>query len=393
MVESVDWMVPTRNRAETLREKIGQVPNIHFHPFFGSWNSQQIPISGKRFAGILKAFIKRLPFLSHRAFIAHRRNIDRCIESAASSLHSTHCWFHFVQGQTVPQLAIPISGLVHDQNFRHFPENFPKGKVGQFRGALESWLERSQMVSVLSEEGRQEINGVVPQPRARIEVIPNAVSPSFPPKPRKGSTEPCFLYPAAALSHKNHLLIFQAAKLLEGKNVEYKFVICGKGTGQFGLESPSSTNRGIEEARRCFQANKHIFGHRFDFRGECTLEELDALYSSSRAVVLPSKYEGFGLPLVEALARNTPVLCSRLVPFMEQVERYQAQEWVSFFDQGDPASLANLILKACYGYPENRENVFPVENFSVWTWGDVAQKYHEIFVALAGCPLTSSRAE
>ena len=82
----------------------------------------------------------------------------------------------------------------------------------------------------------------------------------------------------------------------------------------------------LAQKRRAFyDANRNYLNEFVEAIGHCK-RVLENLYSSCVAVVLPSQYEGFGLPLVEALSRSTPVICNRLIPFKEQVERYDAHD-------------------------------------------------------------------
>jgi glycosyltransferase involved in cell wall biosynthesis len=99
-------------------------------------------------------------------------------------------------------------------------------------------------------------------------------------------------------------------------------------------------------------------------------------------VVLPSRYEGFGLPLVESLARNAPVLCSRLIPFEEQVERYGAHNWVKWFSPDNTTELATLLEEIISQKKAPLSDQFPRENLKKWTWKQVAIRYLEIFEEL-----------
>jgi len=67
-------------------------------------------------------------------------------------------------------------------------------------------------------------------------------------------------------------------------------------------------------------------------------DELEYCYSRSRAVVFPSKVEGFGLPLVEAMQYGKPVLCSDIPVFREIGKNYPL-----YFDLREPSSLAELV--------------------------------------------------
>lgn len=67
--------------------------------------------------------------------------------------------------------------------------------------------------------------------------------------------------------------------------------------------------------------------------------ELDYCYRHAKALLFPSKLEGFGLPLVEALYKRLPVLVSD-IPIFREV----GQEFCTYFDIGNPASLVKLII-------------------------------------------------
>lgn len=93
--------------------------------------------------------------------------------------------------------------------------------------------------------------------------------------------------------------------------------------------------------------------------GYVTSDQVHAFYFGAIAVVLPSNYEGFGLPLVEALSHGTPVICTDIPPYREQVDFFFASDYVSFFPGSDSVSLTNAIaacLDKCPPSSEDRKN-------------------------------------
>ena len=58
------------------------------------------------------------------------------------------------------------------------PENLSRGKPRQFKNAIKQWLNGSDMLTVLSDIGRQELLEINPTPHPKIEIIPNAITPS-----------------------------------------------------------------------------------------------------------------------------------------------------------------------------------------------------------------------
>ncbi|MDD5365346.1 MAG: glycosyltransferase family 1 protein [Gallionellaceae bacterium] len=81
------------------------------------------------------------------------------------------------------------------------------------------------------------------------------------------------------------------------------------------------------------------YGRRLHWFNDIDDENLEWAYARARAVVFPSIVEGFGLPLVEALGRGTPVIASDIEAFREIGDGY-----VQFFPPLDPGSLADIML-------------------------------------------------
>jgi alpha-1,2-rhamnosyltransferase len=83
--------------------------------------------------------------------------------------------------------------------------------------------------------------------------------------------------------------------------------------------------------------------------------ELAYVYGNCRAVVLPSSFEGFGLPLVEARTRGCPVFANKLAAFREL-----ADAGVEWFDSQRPSTLTRLLLEDAAGrLPLGREAMAP----------------------------------
>ena len=100
--------------------------------------------------------------------------------------------------------------------------------------------------------------------------------------------EPVLFYPATVSPHKGHATLLTAARALRDQARKFRVCLSGHGTEALS-EPPMITGYGYA-SRSC----------------------VEMLYRQSCAVVLPSLFEGFGLPLAEALAHGTPVICSDL---------------------------------------------------------------------------------
>jgi glycosyltransferase involved in cell wall biosynthesis len=151
------------------------------------------------------------------------------------------------------------------------------------------WLERraalrADLVLTLSESARADIESVLGLSRAKIRITYLGAPPL---DPEPSSKEPYFLFVGGTEKRKNLGVVLDALRSLDG----YELRVVGAYTA-----SP------VHDARR-EQRGVHWLGH----VGE---EELAELYRHAIALVFPSRYEGFGLPLLEAMAHRTPVIAS-----------------------------------------------------------------------------------
>jgi glycosyltransferase involved in cell wall biosynthesis len=139
---------------------------------------------------------------------------------------------------------------------------------------------------------------------------------------------PFLFYPAAAWPHKNHRNLLSAFKILLGvQGFEGKLVLTGVPVA--GTADLSSTIRrlGLQEHVRSL--------------GYVPSEELPALYNLARMMVFPSLFEGFGIPIIEAMACGCPVACSNTTSLPEIVRDHGI-----LFDPNSPPDMAEKIWAA-----------------------------------------------
>jgi glycosyltransferase involved in cell wall biosynthesis len=174
---------------------------------------------------------------------------------------------------------IPTVLTVHDLAIIRYPEVFPRwhrlyGTVG-----LRKVLRATDAVVAVSEFTKREISALAGVPLDRIRVVPNGVDAVF--VPDGPSAEGSYVLAVATLEPRKNLgRVVEAARLA---GVELR-VVGARGWG--GVEVPG-------------------------WVGEVTDAELAELYRGARCVLSPSLYEGFGLPVVEAMACGAPVVTSR----------------------------------------------------------------------------------
>jgi glycosyltransferase involved in cell wall biosynthesis len=107
----------------------------------------------------------------------------------------------------------------------------------------------------------------------------------------------------------------------------------------------------------------------FQFTGYVREEDLPLLYAAAHALLYPSRYEGFGLPPVEAMACGTPVVCSNSTSLPEVVG-----DAALLIDPEQPASLTEALGKVNDGLTRREMAKRGLERAQTFTWESTAQR-------------------
>ena len=190
-----------------------------------------------------------------------------------------------------------------------FPRRFLAGTVSTGEPGSRASSSAADAIVAVSEFTKQETIELVGVPEERIRVIPNGVDSVFGVDGPRADGE--YVLAVATLEPRKNLANAVEAARLAG--VELR-VVGARGWG--GVDVPG-------------------------WVGEIPDPELAALYRGARCVLYPSIYEGFGLPVLEAMACGTPVVTSRGAA-MEEIAGGAAV----LVDPFDPSSIANGIAKA-----------------------------------------------
>jgi glycosyltransferase involved in cell wall biosynthesis len=185
---------------------------------------------------------------------------------------------------------------------------------------------RADLILTPSACSRADIISILGMPASKVTVTPLAADDfrpaSGPPDytglaTRFGIPRNYFLYVGVNEERKNLARLREAFRQVHsGSGPQTALVICGSAA------PPGPPEPGVHWVGRVSEA------------------ELRALYHAALAFVLPSLFEGFGLPLLEAMASGTPVLCSRAASLPEV-----AGEAALYFDPLDVAALADVMTR------------------------------------------------
>jgi glycosyltransferase involved in cell wall biosynthesis len=219
--------------------------------------------------------------------------LPRLAQSHQASLIFTPAPEGYLGSQKIPQVV-----MVHDLRPISHPERSLQSVY--FRSWVPPLLRQCRHIFTNSQFTATEIEacaGVAPQ---RISVIPLGYDAEAfcPAQPRPAADQgPYFLHVGQAYPHKNLRRLIQAFAPLAGRERSLRLVLAGK---PHPTETPLL--QGLVEQLG--------LGKQVEFRPYVPFEELPDLYRGALALVYPSLWEGFGLPVLEAMACGTPVLTS-----------------------------------------------------------------------------------
>lgn len=229
---------------------------------------------------------------------------------------------------------------IHDLTLSFFPGQ--KMTQPLHRLAYEAVLRRSvahaEEIITVSEHTKDDLVRLLSTPSKKITTIYNGIGHEFGPAKnpaqtkktvakKYGLTQPYLLYTGVWRDHKNLLGLIQALSILR---TQYTF------RGQLVLTGRPDP----VYAPAIFAAIKqHKLEKAVITTGMVTEKDLLSLYQAAKVFVFPSFYEGFGLPILEAMAVNVPVAASRASCLPEIAGVHNA----TFFDPADPADMAHTI--------------------------------------------------
>jgi glycosyltransferase involved in cell wall biosynthesis len=325
-------------------------------------------------AGLASAILRRLPprwFPAARARVQiafSRHHLRRLVRQ----LGVTHLLEICIFRHPFPHCGIPVIGMVHDLDY-------PNRGHSPIDAVFRDWLKNASLIFADASQGRDELLELEPSAGDHIQVITSPpTAPPNPRPPRAGSrfrgAAPVLYYPAVSTPRKNHPVLLAALAELAARQVPFHCFFSGIGTDQIFGDQPLS-NPDAESLRQNCRPWLPALQGRITGLGAQPWSVVEELYAAADVVVLPTRYEGFGLPMGEALCRGVPVVASRVPTFEEQVAHYQAQDQVRWVPPGDPAALAETLAGVLTGaapFPP-----FPPElsgRLAAWTWEAFADR-------------------
>lgn len=238
---------------------------------------------------------------------------------------------HSMAFVTPPWPPCPVVVTIYDLSFIHLPDSFPARQRRYLTAQTSRSCRTATRLVAISEAGRQDIHQRFGVPLERIDVVVPGVGDNFRTqaaedlasfRQREGLPERFLLHVGTLQPRKNIPVLLQALARIDDRDIS--LVLAG-GKGWLYDEIFAQVEAlGLRERVR--------------FAGYVEDEALPLWYGAASALVFPSLYEGFGLPIVEAMACSTPVIAARTSSLPEA-----GGDAALYFDATDADGLAAQI--------------------------------------------------
>jgi glycosyltransferase involved in cell wall biosynthesis len=285
---------------------------------------------------------------------------------------------HFSPSYFLPLVKVcPSVVVVHDITFKVHPEWFVKDRRFRFDELFWREVKRADGIITVSEHSKGDIVRILGVEPSHVTVIPEAADEFFHPVKDESRLEKVreryglsqgFLFTAGAIHTRRNLerLIEAVAEASRRLDTELELLI-------LGMPAPFSPPVDIEgTARHCGMEDRIV---QVEFVSD---QDLLLCYNACGLFVYPSLYEGFGLPVIEAMACGTPVACSDVTSLPEV-----AGDAVVYFDPTKVEEIADAIVRIqSDGVLQQELREAGIERASSFSWRRAAQETLEVFARI-----------
>lgn len=263
-----------------------------------------------------------------------------------------------------------------DLQHLHYPNFFSKTEFALREKLYRAYCAQAAFVCVQTEWTRQDVIDKYDISRDKVVVIRwgsvldayRAASPRAMQETVEKYHLPLqyFFYPAITWPHKNHENIIRALNVLKKRGRTQQIVFTGASTKFRATLDRIAREVGVAD--------------QLHYLGFVTTEELVSIFAKATAMVFPSKFEGFGLPILEAFHACVPVLSSNASVLPEV-----ARDGAAYFDPDSPTELAALLVR-CLDDSDFRESLIRKgsEVLATFSMKDTAAEFQKLYGGTIG---------
>jgi glycosyltransferase involved in cell wall biosynthesis len=231
---------------------------------------------------------------------------------------------------------VPQCVVIHDLGFLHQPDAYRRSHREFFKRYTPKFLAKAASVATVSVFSKEDILSRYPISRDKIGVVYSAAKESFQPVPaeeqdkiREKYTDgkPYFIYAGAIHPRKNLVNLLKAFSLFKKRQLSnWKLVLAGRLAWK---------NDEFLQLLKSYKYRDDVV-----LTGYVEEAELQKLVGAAYALVYPSLFEGFGVPVLEGMRSGVPVLTSQATA-MEEI----GGDAAIYFDPNDPVSIGDQLMR------------------------------------------------
>jgi glycosyltransferase involved in cell wall biosynthesis len=320
--------------------------------------------AARKLLWVLPAAVKRR--LTGMAYRLRRRTRARAAGGVLAEVGADLLYCPFT-APTYAEAGIPVVSTLYDLQYRTYPEFFAPEDVAHRDAVFNAACRVSTRIAAISDYARNSAlaTGATDGVQTRTIHLRIARRLDLPADPRAALDalqlipDRYLLYPANFWRHKNHEMLIAAFGIAARSGLPEDFrLVC---TG-----APGERRDFLREAAAAFGLQQRIV-----FPGYVDRAELAALLANAAGLVFPSLYEGFGLPLLEAMAMEVPVACSNRTSLPEV-----AAGAALLFDPGVVDEVAAAMVRLVTDGPQ-RLLLAAAGRDRAREFGDTARMAHE----------------
>jgi len=296
------------------------------------------------------------------------RDLYRCVMKLGVDV-----WFCPMMELDPRNIDIPSVILVTDIQQEFYPQFFSPEELRFRQLTVKPSCQLAGAVITLSEFSRKTLVDRYDLDPDKVHAVYSAAGQNFDPSTAEeswsrvakeyGLQEGYLLYPANIWPHKNHEVLLMALQRLKKRGLTPRLVLAGAAV------RPIDSLKALARQLDCEDQVLYL--------GYLDQSCLPGLYRGAACLVFPSLFEGFGVPLVEAMATGCPVACGNVCSIPEVVG-----EAAMMFDPRNPDSIADAVEQILRD-PELREQLVIKgrRQASLFSWENAAKKTLEILEA------------
>lgn len=343
-----------------LTEMLGVAPQHRFVLLTPDWNASFDLPSDPRLEIVL---LPSVPRSRLRRVFYERTTYPSVIRRTGGDVYLGIC------NTLPPRLGMPSAVVIQSTQFQFVPESYGFLQRNYLRWGVAKAVRQADAVITVSEHSRQDVIRWLGADPEKVHAVHHGLifTPKEMPRAEPKTARPYILFVGAFYPYKNLLRLIEAFSILRQDGLPHELVIVGS-------ETPGMTRDDLSRYAEAFGVDNAV-----RLPGRVPRDDLENFYTGADVFVMPSLYETFGHPVLEAMALGCPVVAARASSLPEVVG--DAAELV---DPTSPESIARGLVDVITG-PDRRAELVSLGKvrLNAFSWATTAKKTLKVLETVA----------